>query len=197
MRRLLIIVGLGLGLVLAAPAAQAHPHVLNDVHAVVEFKEGKIVSLFLGWKFDPVFSGSLLKDFDKNKDHRLDAAEVRDIEREAFRDTKDQGYFTYARVGDTAVEWREARDFNVVGLKDSLMYAFRLVLPRPIDPRKEAFSFTTYEETFYIDMDFPTDNAVTVTGEGSQGCRAKIAPDQGNTIFGGMVTPKRATVTCD
>ncbi|ARJ67304.1 ABC transporter [Magnetospirillum sp. ME-1] len=191
MRRLLIL------LLLALPGpALAHPHVLVDVHALVEFKDGKIVSLFMGWKFDAVFSASLLKDFDKNKNNRLDPDEMKDLEREAFRDTKPQSHFTYARIGADPVVWPDATDFKVIAVKDSLMYAFRLPLPRPVDPRRESFSFTTYEETFYIDMDFPTDNAVTLNGEGSAGCKATIAPDHGNTIFGGAVTPKRATVTC-
>lgn len=196
MRRLLTV--LALALLPAAPGtAQAHPHVLVDVHALVEFKDGKIVSLFMGWKFDPVFSASLLKDFDKNHDNCLDAEEMKTLEREAFRDTKPQGHFTYARIGAEPVTWPDATDFKVIGVKDTLMYAFRLPLPRPIDPRQEAFSFTTYEETFYIDMDFPNDKAVTLNGEGSAGCRATIAPDHGNTIFGGAVTPKRATITCE
>ncbi|KIL99925.1 ABC-type uncharacterized transport system periplasmic component [Paramagnetospirillum magnetotacticum MS-1] len=183
-------------LILPIPAL-AHPHVLVDVHALVEFKDGKIVSLFMGWKFDPVFSASLLNDFDKNKNHRLDPDEMKDLEREAFRDTKEQAHFTYARIGAEPVVWKDATDFKVIAVKDTLMYAFRLPLPRPVDPRKEAFSFTTYEETFYIDMDFPTGNAVTLNGEGSAGCKASIAPDTGNTIFGGAVTPKRATITCE
>lgn len=195
MRRLLTVLPLPLLLLLPEPAL-AHPHVLADVHAVVEFKDGKIVSLFMGWKFDPVFSASLVADFDKNKNNRLDPDEMKDLEREAFRDTKPQAHFTYARIGSEPIVWPDATDFRVVAVKDSLMYAFRLPLPRPVDPRREAFSFTTYEETFYIDMDFPTDNAVTLNGEGSAGCKAVIAPDHGNTIFGGAVTPKRATVTC-
>ena len=112
MRRLLT----ALALLLTAPgAALAHPHVLVDVHALVEFKDGRIVSLFMGWKFDPVFSASLLKDFDKNGDNRLDAGEMKTLENEAFRDTKEQAHFTYARIGDQAVVWKDATDFKVVG----------------------------------------------------------------------------------
>lgn len=191
MRRLLILL-----LLLVPGPALAHPHVLVDVHALVEFKDGKIVSLFMGWKFDAVFSASLLQDFDKNKNNRLDPDEMKDLEREAFRDTKPQSHFTYARIDTEPVIWPDATDFKVIAVKDSLLYAFRLPLPRPVDPRKETLSFTTYEETFYIDMDFPTDNAVTINGDGAAGCKATIAPDHGNTIFGGAVTPKRATVTC-
>ncbi|WP_239988748.1 DUF1007 family protein [Paramagnetospirillum kuznetsovii] len=182
---------------LATLPARAHPHVLVDVHALVEFKDGKIVSLFMGWKFDPVYSSTLFKDFDKNKNGKLDAAEIRDIEANAFRDTKDQSYFTYGQVDGKPIQWKDATDFNVIGMKDSLLYAFRLSFPEPVDPRKHAVSVTTYEETFYIDMDFPNDKAATLNGEGSQGCKVTIAPDHGNTIFGGVVTPKRATVTCE
>ena len=45
-------------------------------------------------------------------------------------------------------------------------------------------------------MDFPDDKAVALTGPGSENCRVTIAPDTGHTIFGGMVTPKRATISC-
>ncbi len=195
MRRLITLVVL---LVLLAPAAAlAHPHVMVDVHALVEFKQGRIVSLFMGWKFDPIFSSSLFKDYDANKNGKLDPDEMKAIEREAFRDTKAQGHFTYAKAGGAPIVWNEATDFKVMGVKDSLLYAFRLPLPQPIDPRETPFSFTTYEETFYIDMDFPDDKAVTLTGEGSERCRVVIGPDRGNTIFGGVVTPKRASIVCE
>lgn len=194
MRRRLV---LALLAVLCPAAALAHPHVMVDVHALVEFKNGKVVSLYMGWKFDPVFSSSLLKDFDANKDGRLDEAEVKALEAEAFRDTREQSHFTYAKVGDKPVKWPDATDFRVMAVKDSLLYAFRLGFPEPVDPRKVGLSLTTYEETFYIDMDFPNDKAVTLTGEGSQGCKAVIAPDPASAIYGGAVIPKRASVICE
>lgn len=194
MRTLLVLVLLGL---LSPVATLAHPHVMVDVHALVEFKNGKAVSLFVGWTFDPVFSASLLKDFDANKDGRLDEAEIKVLEAEAFRDTREQSHFTYAKVGDKPVKWPAATEFKVMAVKDSLLYAFRLRFPEPVDPRKAGLSLTTYEETFYIDMDFPNDKAVTLTGEGSQGCKVVIAPDPASAIYGGAVIPKRASVICE
>ncbi|CAA7617764.1 ABC-type uncharacterized transport system (fragment) [Candidatus Terasakiella magnetica] len=193
MRRLI----LALLFALLPATARAHPHVMVDVHALVEFKGGKVVSLFMGWKFDPVFSASMVKDFDKNRNGKLDPEEIKTIEAEAFRDTKDQSHFTYPRVNGLTIKWRDATDFKVIAVKDSLLYAFRLPLPEPMDPRQVVFAFTTYEETFYIDMDFPDDKAVTLTGDGAEKCRAVITPDHGNTIFGGAVTPKLATVVCE
>ncbi|OAN56005.1 ABC transporter [Paramagnetospirillum marisnigri] len=178
-------------------SAAAHPHVLVDVHALAEFKNGRIVSLFMGWKFDPVYSATLFQDFDKDKNGKLDPAEIREIEAQAFRETKDQGYFTYAKLDGKPVAWKDVSDFTVMGVKDSLLYAFRLHFPEPIDPRKGVLGVVTYEESFYIDMDFPNDKAVTLTGEGSQGCRATIAPDPASAIYGGIVIPKRAVVSCE
>jgi ABC-type uncharacterized transport system substrate-binding protein len=182
---------------LPTSGADAHPHVLIDVQTVVEFRQGMIVSLLMGWKFDPVYSASLMKDFDANKDGRLDAKEMAKIEKEAFQDTRPQSYFTYPKVDGKPVTGLAATDFKVMGVKDSLLYAFRLPLPQPVDPRKTSFSFSTYEETYYIDIDFPTDNAVVVNGEGSAGCRATIAPDRANALLGGVVIPKKAEIVCD
>lgn len=185
-------------LALAFPAAaQAHPHVLVDVHAVVEFRAGSIVSLMIGWTFDPVFSATLMQDFDRNHDGHLDAKEQRTVEAKAFHDTAEQGYFTYTLVNGAPIKWPQATDFQVVAVKSQLMYMFRLTLPQPVDPRRSAFSVATYEETFYIDMDFPNDRALVLTGEGAEGCRAEFGPDRGNTIFGGLVTPRRAWIRCD
>jgi len=197
MRHLRAGAALAASLLAPLPAA-SHPHILIDVHAVVEMREGAITSLMLGWTFDPVFSATLLEEFDANHDGTLDAAELKRLEKEAFRETvAKEGYFTYARVGESPVSWPAATDFRVVAVKDRLMYMFRLTLPRPVDPRHATFSVATYDESFYIDMDFPNERAVVLTGEGAAGCRAQIGPDRGNTIFGGLVVPRRVWIRCD
>lgn len=189
---------LALLLAVAAPGtALAHPHVMIDAHAVVEFKEGKIASLFMGWKFDPVYSSTIFKDFDKNKDGKLDAAEMATIETEAFSDTKPTSYLTYPRVNGTPVTGLTAVDFKVLGVKGALIYVFRLPLPAPVDPRKAAFSFSTYEETYYVDIDFPEDKAIVLQGDGSQGCKAVMAADHSNPLLGGVVIPKKVEILCE
>lgn len=178
-------------------AARAHPHVLIDSHAIVQFDKGRIVALLMGWKFDPVYSSSLVRDFDKDKSGGLSPAEIADMEREAFQDTAQDSYFTYAKVDSKAVSWPKATDFKVLAFKDSLVYSFRLALPAPVDPRKQAFRFSTYEESYYIDIDFPDDGAIKLIGDGATGCRAQISPDSENKIYGGLVVPKKVEIRCD
>jgi tRNA threonylcarbamoyladenosine biosynthesis protein TsaE len=183
---------------LALPAiAWAHPHVMVDVTAVVMFDKGLIHSVALAWKFDPVFSATLVQDFDKNKNGQIDGDELKDLERDAFQNTREQDYFTYLKLAGQKIKAPKAVDFKLNRLKDSLVYTFRIPLPRPVDPRKESFSFSTYEETYYIDIGFPTDKSVIVHGDGSDGCRAVMSDDRENAIFGGVVVPKKVEVKCE
>lgn len=182
---------------LAPVAAQAHPHVLIDSHAVIQFEAGKIVALQMGWKFDPVYSSSLVQDYDKDKNGKLSAKETAAMEKEAFQDTAQYSYFTYAKVDGAAVQWPRAENFQVMAVGDALVYAFRLRLPQPVDPRAQAFRLSTYEETYYIDIDFPNDAAVRLIGDGAAGCSAKISPDLENKLLGGAVIPKKVEISCE
>lgn len=186
-----------LALLLAPCAAQAHPHVLIDSHAVLLFEAGKVVGLQMGWKFDPVYSSTLVQDYDADKSGTLSAKEIATLEKEAFQDTAQYSYFTYAQVDGKPVAWPKAESFKVLAFKDSLVYSFRLTLPQPVDPRRQALRFSTYEESYYIDIDFPDDGAVKLTGDGAAGCRATLSPDLENKLYGGVVIPKKVEITCD
>jgi tRNA threonylcarbamoyladenosine biosynthesis protein TsaE len=186
-----------LAVLLAPLPALAHPHVLVDSHAIVQFDQGRVVALLMGWKFDPVYSSSLAQDYDADKNGTLSASEIATMEREAFQDTAKSSYFTYAQVDGKPVSWPKASDFKVIAFKDTLVYSFRLSFPEPVDPRRQDLRFSTYEESYYIDIDFPDDGAVKLIGDGAAGCRAKISPDLENKLYGGVVVPKKVEIRCD
>lgn len=198
MRTMLRTALLGVMIVLAAAGqAAAHPHVLIDSHAVLEMKDGKIVSLFMGWKFDPIYGGSLAMDFDENKDGKLDPQEMAALEQESFQATGEYGYFTYPSVAGQVIADIKAQDFKVLLVDNTMVYSFRLPLPRPVDPRLENFSVSTYEETYYVDIIFPNEKAVVLTGDGAEGCRAVLGDDLANPLMGGIVHPKKADIVCE
>ncbi|MGE5475106.1 MAG: DUF1007 family protein [Bacteroidales bacterium] len=185
-------------LMLLAPcAAHAHPHVLIDSHVIVQFEGGKITALQMGWKFDPVYSSTLAQDYDADKSGGLSPSEIAKLEAEAFQDTAKAGYFTYAQVDGKPLAWPKADNFKVMPVQDSLLFAFRLRLPQPVDPRTQAFRLSTYEETYYIDIDFPNDAAVQLIGDGAAGCRAIMSPDLENKLYGGVVVPKKVEIVCE
>lgn len=194
MRRALLLAAL---LALSPAAAMAHPHVLVDAHAVVEFKQGKIVALTMGWKFDAVYSGTVAEDFDANKNQRLDPPELAAMEKDAFLETAKQSYFTHVRVDGKEVSGLKHADFKVSVLDDGLFYSFRLDLPQPVDPRASAVSISTYEESYYVDIAFPSDRALAFRGEGGDGCRVVMGKDSLAQVMGGLVTPERVDVKCE
>lgn len=184
-------------LLLALPsAARAHPHVLIDSHLIFLFERGKVVALQMGWKFDPAYSSALVLDFDADKDGKLSPPEIAAIEAEAFQDTRQYQYFTYAQVDGKAVQWPRAGEFKVLTHKDALLYAFRLTLPQPVDPRRQTLKVSAYEETFYIDVDIPNDAAVKLVGDGAEGCKAHIGHDRTNPLLGGVAFPKMVEIDC-
>lgn len=187
-----------LALALLLPGqAWAHPHVLIDAHIIVLFDKGLIHALQIGWKFDPVYSSSLVSDFDTDKSATLSAKEIAAIEKDAFQDTAQHQYFTYASIDGQPVAWPRARDFTLLVQKDTLIYGFKLTLPQPIDPRRHAFKVSTYEESFYIDIDIPNDAAARLIGDGSAGCRVELSEDRSNPLLGGAAFPKKVVVACE
>lgn len=183
-------------MVLAPLAARAHPHVLIDSHLIFLFEHGKVVALQMGWKFDPAYSSALVQDFDADKDGKLSPAEIATIEKEAFQDTRQYQYFTFAQLDGQPVDWPRAGEFKVLAHKDALLYAFRLGFPQPVDPRRQALKVSTYEETFYIDIDIPNDAAVKLVGDGAEGCKAIIGQDKSNPLLGGVAFPKKVEIHC-
>lgn len=189
--------GLSLLLALLMPLpALAHPHVLIDSHIIFLFEKGKVAALQMGWKFDPAFSSSLVQDFDADKDGKLSPAEIKTLEKEAFQDTRQYQYFTFANVKGAPVDWPQAADFKLLVHQDALLYAFRLNFPQPVDPRRDSLTLSTYEETFYIDIDIPNDAAVRLVGDGSEGCNAVIGQDRTNPLLNGVAFPKKVEIVC-
>lgn len=176
--------------------AIAHPHILVDSYAILEFQDGKIVALTIGWRFDPAYSSSLVQDFDADKSGTLSPAEIAEMEKDAFRTTAKHSYFTYGKVDGAAIQWLPAEKFSVMVHENALVYHFRLPLPQPVDPRRQNITLSTYEESYYMDIDFPGEQAITMTGDGSAGCRARMAPDKSNRLYGGLVIPNKVSITC-
>jgi len=65
---------------LAPVAAFAHPHVFIEARLeVVAGADGNIQELRNVWRFDEVFSSSVLMDFDKNTNLKLDPDELTQV----------------------------------------------------------------------------------------------------------------------
>lgn len=199
MRRRWVAAILGLLAAMLPGAVQAHPHVfVNNVTGVV-FEQGRIVALRMEWDFDEVFSMLILEDFDKNRNKRFDAAELKTLEEGAFSNLRFLSYFTHIRIGKDAAAPKpveHVEGFNATVKQGIVHYTFTVPLETPVDPRETPFAFSVYDDSFYVAVDFDKHDPVRVGGSGSEGCHFAIGEDKENPIYFGMVFPLRVELRC-
>jgi len=176
--------------------AQAHPHVWVETLATVQFDKSLVTALHVVWTFDEVVSDVMIADYDKNKNGRLDPPEIEEMRKKAFEPMKPYSYFTMIYLDNKKIENLKPEHFTPRIEKNILIYDFVLRLPQPVDPVNHVLSWSTYDESYYIDMEPPEKDPVHYEGAEGVACKSEIAEDEGNTIYYGMVHPLRVTLTC-
>lgn len=79
---------------LAPTAAFAHPHIFVEARLeVVAGKDGSVEELRNVWRFDEVFSSSVVMDFDKNTDLKLEPNELTDVGNTVKKSLADYDYY--------------------------------------------------------------------------------------------------------
>lgn len=200
MRRSLAIIavlGAVLGALAAAPQAAAHPHVWIDNTATFAFAGGKIAAIKLRWVFDEIFSASIIQQFDKNKDRKFDAEEVKALEKGAFSNLQTFGYFTYVTVDDKPVPTVRVTGFTAAIEKDQLVYEFTVPLDAPVDPLRQGFTFSVYDLEYFVELDMGNGAATRYEGDAGIKCRASVAENPGKRIYGGQVAPPEMRLKCE
>lgn len=178
----------------ASRPAAAHPHVWIETVTGFIADHGKVSGLRVTWTFDKFFSATLLDDFDSDRDKRFSRKEVGDLEREAFRNTAKQNYFTFVKTDGVLMKGLVPRDFDARVDNGIVTYAFTLPFPQPAEPQR--LSVTYYEDTYYIDVAPAEKGGAVMEGDGSLACSGAVAPDPATTIYFGSVHPLTVTLRC-
>lgn len=186
-----------LGALLAAGPAGAHPHVWIDNTATFVFQQGKIASIRLRWAFDEIFSASIIMQFDKNKDRKFDAAEMKELEKGAFSNLQTFGYFTYVTVDDKPVPTVRVTGFTASIEKDQLVYEFTVPLDQAIDPMKQGFTFSVYDLEYFVELDMGGAKGARYEGNAGITCRATVAENPNKRIYSGQIAPPEMRLKCD
>lgn len=170
-----------LPLAFGASQAAAHPHIFAEARLeVVAGDDGKIAELRNVWRFDEVFSSSVLMDFDKNTNLKLDPPE-QDAVGTTVRDSlADFNYYMSITVDGKAVPVQKP-DIIHVDYKDGQLLMFFAVKPAQPIPLKGKLAFGVYDPTFYTSIDFPNDEDMATIGDALKACKRSVVrpdPDQ-------------------
>ena len=180
----------------AARPASAHPHIWIDATVALVAREGTVRELAMAWKFDPLFSGMVTSDFDKNGNGTLDPDEIQALTDQTVPSIAEYDYFTHLRIGGKARKVESIRNFKIQVHNKLLYYGFAIPLDPPVDPLHTELSFSLYDRSYYTDVGTEAEGAIRLLGDWPPGCSVETTEDVGNPIYFGMVFPVLHVLRC-
>lgn len=168
---------------LLCPAiACAHPHIFAEARLEVSIApDGTVERLAHVWRFDDVFSSSVLMEFDNNGDLKLDENELATISSTINKSVADYKYFQTVLADGKPVTMAPPKDLAATFTDNRLLVIFtsKPAKPLKLEPGHKV-SFGVYDPTFYTAIDYVTDSDLVVHGL-PKGCKNTVIrpdPDQ-------------------
>lgn len=163
---------------LVAPMpALAHPHVFAEARLEVAVAaDGTIEALKHVWRFDDLFSSTVLLEFDANGDLELDHQELETVAAVVHESLAEFDYFQFVTADGKDIEMAAPARFMALFEDRQLVLFFE---SRPSEPLKldGKIDFGIYDPTFFTAIDFYEDEAMVVANLPS-GCeREVVRPD--------------------
>ena len=172
-----------LALALAVPVpAFAHPHVYAEARLEVAVdSKGGVEALRHVWRFDDLFSSTVLLEFDANADLKLDDAELREVGSTVHASLAEFGYFQLVSADGKDVAMRPPAEIVAMFQDNSLLILFESQPVEPL-PLTGTVSFGVYDPTFYTAIDFLEDDNMVVMDLPDACARTVVRPDPDQAI---------------
>lgn len=179
------LISAGIGVFIAAASVTpslAHPHIFAEASLEVAVNaDGSVEALRHVWRFDDLFSSTVLIEFDANANLTLDASELETVGEVIHESLAEFDYFQF--VSDDGKEVKMQPPDRIVALfEDSqLIIVFE---SRPVENLQLAgtLDFGVYDPTFYTAIDFYEDESLSVS-QLPQGCtHAVVRPNPDEAI---------------
>lgn len=170
-------------LLAGAMAATAHPHVFAEARLDIVLAPDRqsVQSLRHLWRFDDLFSSTVLMEFDKNADLKLDDAELKEVSDTIFASLAEYDYFQLVTVDGKDVKMKPPAHLIATFDNDQLIILFESEPEKPINLSGK-MDFGVYDPTFYTAIDF-TEDANIAVDDMPDNCTSKvIRPDPDTAI---------------
>jgi ABC-type uncharacterized transport system substrate-binding protein len=147
--------------------ARAHPHVFAEAHLeFVRDAQGAVTELRHVWRFDELFSSSVVLDYDANGDNQLDNDELDAVSKTVSESIAEFHYFTDARDGEKKLSL-VAPDRILVDYQDGqILMFFSLKFAEPADLSGGQFRVAISDPTYFVALDLKDEKAVDIKGGG-------------------------------
>ena len=166
----------------SASAAWAHPHVFAEARLeVIVNDKGGVDQLRHVWRFDELFSSTVMLDFDANADLKLAEDELAEVGAVIKDSLADYNYFTFVT--------KDGREISVTppdvihaDFQDGQLLLFFAVKPSENMSLTGDMSFGTYDPTMYTALEFFNDEDMVIKGNADACTRKVVRPDADEII---------------
>jgi len=169
----------------------AHPHVWIDAHVGVYFSGQRLQRIVHRWVFDEMFTESILLDYDRNRNRRIEPGENREIEAGAFSNLRHYGYFTHLAVGSREVPIESVEAFQASVEQGRLVYRFEVPLDVEVRSRWQRIHLGVWDDTYFVEVRYDSP-AAAVYGARESGVEIDISLEENpnKSYWGGFITPR-------
>lgn len=164
-----------------APAA-AHPHIFAEARLdVVVNDTGEMVALRHLWRFDDLFSATVIMEFDANGDLQLDHDELKTVSGVIYESLAEFNYFQLVTHDGTDVEMQRPPALMATMENNQLIVFFEAQLAAPL-PLRGNVALGVYDPTFYTAIDFVEDEYLAAENIPASCVRTVVRPDADEVI---------------
>jgi len=162
--------------------ASVHPHVFAEARLdVVVNPDQTVKSLRHLWRFDDLFSSTVLVEFDQNSDLELDDAELLEVSQTVRDSLADYNYFQLVSADGKDVTMKPPAALMANFENGQLIILFESEPQQPL-ALKGKLDFGIYDPTFYTAIDFTEDENMAVKDLPASCTRAVVRPDPDEAI---------------
>lgn len=146
------------GWLAATGAASAHPHVFVDASMEIRGDgNGHLASITNIWSMDELFSASVIPDFDKNANGKLDKNELAAVGEQVRHSIAEWSYYTSLSSAGTEIAMQPPSVLNTTfdAKTGRLLFTFTMKPKDTVDLTKKPVTFLIYDKTYFVAFDFP------------------------------------------
>ncbi|WP_321990975.1 DUF1007 family protein [Marispirochaeta aestuarii] len=156
-RRFLLLALLCLPSVLAA-----HPHMFIDTRLKIDIQGNSLKQIEITWYFDPMFTASIVGDFDGDRNGVFTPEETEGVREYAFSNLENYDYFTFLELNGTTHVPRRIENFRVFVENRQLVYRFSI--PFDLEVKEKKFAIAIYDESYFCDILFHEESPIEFQG---------------------------------
>lgn len=168
--------------------ARVHPHVFAEARLdVILTPEGTVKALRHLWRFDDLFSSTVLVEFDANGDLKLDDVELQEVAQTVYDSLAEYNYFQVVTVDGKDVPMKPPPQLMANYENDQIIIMFETEPQAPLS-LKGKLDFGIYDPTFYTALEYTDDANMVVQGMPASCTRTVIRPDPDEAIAQNQAT---------